>query len=534
MTIASLKSAAQALSSVANPIIGRTDMVANNAGGFVFEVDEWTKLDRFLILGTEGGTYYAQERDLNNKNIPVLIKLVQKDGLKMIDRVVEISASGRAKNNDYALLALAIAISTGDSATKAYARRVLPQVARTGTHLFHFVSMVQELRGWGSLLRKAVADWYTDKEVTTVAYQALKYQQRDGFSQRDILRLSHPNPGSDVARSDLYKYICKGAEAFEGGLGGLPTIVQAFEQAKTAPVRELVKLITDHRLSHEMIPNERKDNPAVWEALSQHMGTTALIRNLNKMTQVGLMGSTENKRKIIGQLTNVDTLKKDRIHPLQMLIAYKTYARGMGFKGNLVWTPDSDITAALEQGMYSSFSAVPSTGLNRLMAIDVSGSMTIGQCAGTNGIITAAEGAAIMAMVCARNEPNSRIFGFGHKFHDLGITSTDTLAQAMAKTNLPFSSTNPGVVIETATRNKWKIDSFEIFTDNEVNQGKHASPMLKEYRKNMGVPHAKMVMVGMAVNDFTMADPKDHGMMDVVGFDANAPRFINEFIQGSI
>ena len=43
------------------PIAGT---VANSAGGYAFPVDDWVKLDRFLVLGTEGGSYYASERVL--------------------------------------------------------------------------------------------------------------------------------------------------------------------------------------------------------------------------------------------------------------------------------------------------------------------------------------------------------------------------------------------------------------------------------------------------------------------------------------
>jgi hypothetical protein len=36
------------------------DQVANNGGGFSFKLDDWSYLQRFLILGTEGGTYYVR------------------------------------------------------------------------------------------------------------------------------------------------------------------------------------------------------------------------------------------------------------------------------------------------------------------------------------------------------------------------------------------------------------------------------------------------------------------------------------------
>ena len=37
--------------------------VRNSAGGYSWEVDDWTRLERFLILGAEGGTYYIGERE---------------------------------------------------------------------------------------------------------------------------------------------------------------------------------------------------------------------------------------------------------------------------------------------------------------------------------------------------------------------------------------------------------------------------------------------------------------------------------------
>ena len=44
------------------PIPG-SNQVRNSGGGYSWEVDDWTRLDRFLILGAEGGTYYIGERD---------------------------------------------------------------------------------------------------------------------------------------------------------------------------------------------------------------------------------------------------------------------------------------------------------------------------------------------------------------------------------------------------------------------------------------------------------------------------------------
>ena len=40
---------------------------------------------------------------------------------------------------------------------------------------------------------------------------------------------------------------------------------------------------------------------------------------------------------------------------------------------------------------------------------------------------------------------------------------------------------------------------------------------------------AKLVVIGMVSNGFTIADPNDAGMLDVVGFDTATPSIITDF-----
>ena len=40
-----------------------------------------------------------------------------------------------------------------------------------------------------------------------------------------------------------------------------------------------------------------------------------------------------------------------------------------------------------------------------------------------------------------------------------------------------------------------------------------------------------MPVVELAPNGFTLADPDDRGMMDVVGFDTSAPAVIADFVR---
>src|ERR1043166_1678877 len=98
------------------PIPGSTQ-VANSAGGFSWKVDDWTQLDRFLILGAEGGTYYINEHDLIKQNHGSVLRCLQADGVRAVNRLVEISDSGRAVKNDPAIFVLALAVAHGDPVT---------------------------------------------------------------------------------------------------------------------------------------------------------------------------------------------------------------------------------------------------------------------------------------------------------------------------------------------------------------------------------------------------------------------------------
>lgn len=513
------------------------EQVKNNAGGFVFEITPLQKLDRFLMIGTTRGTFYQSEQNLTDQNVDAIVALIKANGKVVIDRCVEISQAGRAKNNDYALLVMALVFAHGDVATKMYAKDKVNLVARTGTHFLHFVAFCNGLRGWGRSLKNVAQKWYSDKNVSNLAYQVVKYKQRDGWSHRDVMRLSHIKPGDDVSRQNLYKYIVKGPEALAKG-DVVPEILIAVERAKTASTTELVKLIQDFKLTHEMIPNEQKNDARVWEALVPHMGLTALTRNLNKLTAVGLVKPFSETGKLIhAKLGDLEALRKDRVHPLTLLVAQKIYSQGRGDKGSLVWTPDQKIKGVLEDAFYLAFQTVEPSGKNHYLALDVSSSMTWASsvCSGAPQI-TAREGSAVMAMVTLRTEPNTYIAGFSTGMRDIPLTKNDSLENVLKKIQaIPMGGTDCSLPILDATKRKLDVDCFSIYTDNETYAGTiHPFQAMRKFRQEQRKPEAKLVVCGMATNNFTIADPTDAGMLDVVGFDTATPRFISDFAAGRL
>ena len=515
------------------PIPGKK-MVANSAGGYSFEINEWAGLDRFLVLGSEGGSYYASESKLTVENAKSIEKLIAKDGLKVVQRVVEISDSGRAPKNDPALFVLAMASAADDADTRKAALAALPKVARIGTHLFHYAQFVSSMRGWGRSLRRAIAAWYDNKSVEDLQYQLLKYKARDGWSHRDLLRLSHPKT-EDTSRNALYQWTVDKTKVSLGEFDALVRLQAAERLANETDVPTAVKLINEFNLPREAVNTKLLGASEIWEALLLKMPATAMMRNLGNMSKNGLLQPmSKASSHVIDTLTDAEVLRKARIHPLSVLVALNTYNSGHSVRGSGTWTPDQNIVDALDEAFYMAFDAIRPTGKRFLLGIDVSGSMCWSDIAGMAGI-TPNVAAAAMAMVTARTEKQKTIMGFANNFRDLGIGAKDRLDAVVKKTKgLSFGSTDCALPMTYAMKNKLEVDAFVVYTDSETYHGSiHPKQAIDQYRQKTGI-NAKLIVVGMVANRFTIADPSDAGMLDVVGFDTAVPNIMSEFVGGKI
>ncbi len=525
------------------PIPG-TAQVPNLAGGFAWPVDDWARLDRFLILGSEGGTYYISEQKLTLETAQTVVRCVAADGPRTVARIAEISQAGRAPKNDPAIFALALAAKLGDEATRKSAYAALPTVCRIGTHLMHFAEYAQGFGGWGRGMRKAVAGWFNDKPAADLALQLVKYQQRDGWSNRDLLRLAHPRAASP-SHDRLFSWVTKGTVPDGASADPALRLLIGMEAVKAAgTAAEVAALVREFRLPRETLPTRWLNDAGVWDALLVDMPMTAMIRNLATMTRAGLLAPGANATNtVVARLGDANRIAKARVHPVAVLAALLTYQGGKSVRGSGTWTPVTPIIDALDGAFYASFKAVEPAGKRMLLALDVSGSMACGTIAGVPGL-TPRVGSAAMALITAATERDHTFVGFTaasggyggmHGGGESGITTLsisprqrlDDVVAAVAK--LPMGGTDCALPMIWAQRHKVDVDTFVVYTDSETWAGSvHPAQALRAYRQARGIP-AKLVVVGMTSNGFTIADPNDAGMLDVVGFDTATPPVISDF-----
>jgi 60 kDa SS-A/Ro ribonucleoprotein len=510
--------------------------VANNAGGFAFAVSDETRLTRFLILGTDGGTYYVKEGDFTEESILFVKDLIRRNEDLVRNTAVAISEAGRAYRNDAAIFVMALLLSEGKNKSATVA--AIPSVVRIGSHVYSLAGYITALGGWGRSKRAAIANWFTSQTPDNLAYQAVKYRQRDGWTMRDLMRKSHP---SGVDKNVGNFILGKGISGVENS-----SILVGFDgMQKVTTVPGVLRVLDNYpNLPWETIPTQYLTDLKVWKKLYENgqLRGQALLRNITRLAKMGAFEDLNFAREIANALTNEEMIRKTRLHPMQYLNAYVVYVQGQisrsafsyGDVGrNKTWNTSGIITDALDDGFGISFGNIEPSNKRMMISVDVSGSMSW-TAAGTSNF-TCAQAAGAMALVTARVEPLYEVNGFSDGLTDLRLSARDSIESAFQKVQRNnFGRTDCAAPVIHASRSGIQVDTFVIITDNETYAGSiHPHKALEKYRKETGI-NARMVVMGMAANNFSIANPLDAGMLDVVGFDSNTPKVVSDFSAGRL
>lgn len=528
------------------PIPGReAEQVRNNAGGYTFAKDVWTRLEDFLILGTEGGTYYLGEDKLTEQNVGVVREAITADGVRAVKLATEISSAvpSRTPKNKPALFLLASAAVFGDGETKQQVKNDLAKVARTTDHLSSFFGYWKSLGGkrTGRAMRTAFGSWFLEGETERVAWKALKARQRktpqgEALALRDVLRLAHPVT-DDPARKALLGWLAGNVSDAEARshVNAIDAYLEA--QAVKTP-RAAINVITARKVPWEYLRDAMLKSPEVWEALAGTIGMTALLRNLARMTTIGALKPLGGANDVvIERLTNADALKYGRIHPMDVFLAMRVYASGFAQPNPKApartWEPVSDILDALEESYDLSFGHVEPSGKKLLIAVDSSGSMTWGGVKmGGSPLGMPYEIANAMAVILKRIEGrNAHIINASTSAHPSRITARTNLRE-IASWRASGGGTDMSVPFVYAEREGLNVDGIVVFTDNETWAGgwNHPTQALESYRRRIN-PAARAVVASMTAAGHSIADPKDDGVLNIVGMDAALPKVALEFIR---
>jgi hypothetical protein len=645
------------------------NQVLNYSGGYVWQLSLLEHVNRYLVMGgaKDMGNYYMQAEKVSHECALSVLQMIRNPDpsqfVQLCDLLKAVSVGGRAPKQEPILLSLAAAIVFAKTPEeKKIAFETLKVCIRIPTHAFMLAGFVRDLsmsktvnkgKGWGTGFRRAMSHYYISHTGRDLAYHMTKYQNREGWTHADMIRMLHVDPttlADDGARLMfdyvMMKYARKSKTPSDKTLATLAsknvvmlpnqfkamtkaefvqklnaietphipttaslstaapkpgaqvaTKVGGFVSALTSmlpslkPSAAAVKqqdkdddslvIISDHeegsskkrnmtqlqqvahflkhlnalhdagenkdvplacalirsgRLVREHVPTALFGSKEIWATLLETMPMEALLRNLGKLTQIGVVA--DKYKEIAARFSNQEEVLKARIHPIKVLIASKVYKNGHGDLGSLSWTPNMFVLVAMTQLYKLSYGTITPTGKRIMVALDVSGSMS-SPVLGSK-ILNCRDATVAMALLYLETEKNVNVVAFSDGLTDLSLPFTRnqltrgmTIDQALSATSgMAFSGTDCVLPIKHAIEKKLHVDAFIIMTDNETYApNEHPQSALVRYRALTGI-QAKLIVIGMTGNCFTIADPNDKNTLNLAGFDTSTPEIASMFLRG--
>jgi 60 kDa SS-A/Ro ribonucleoprotein len=533
------------------PLPGRTDQVRNNAGGYVWPKDAWTRLRDWMILGTTGGTYYLGEQQYTQINADFLLAALAEDAERVVSLAREVT-EGRpplAPRPRQAIFSVAAALAGTDPAGRQAARSAFADVVRTTDHFAMAFGYGKQVGGkktdrgtapvTGRCLRSTYASWFAGQHADRLARRCLKGLQRktpagEAFALRDALRIAHPSSVRPQVRT-LFGWLAGNVD--DAAARETVREIDLYLTAKAVGHgAQAVSIIREGRTPWEYLPSEQLRSPEVWSALAGTIGCGALIRNLARMTRCGALTPFSETVKVVQQrLTDPAELAAARIHPADAWLALKVYASGCSQPNPkspvLTWTPVPGVTDALEECAELSFGHVHPSGKRLLIAVDSSGSMARGSVhLGISVLGQAYQVASALATILMRLEPDAHVIDVDTSVHASRITRRSRISEAWSH---PASGGGTNLALPFAwamSELRMPVDGIIVITDAETWAGaSHASQALAAYRQRVN-PNVRVIVVAMTASGYQLLEPGDSGVLNVAGLDASLPQLVTGYL----
>jgi 60 kDa SS-A/Ro ribonucleoprotein len=528
----------------------------------VFEASELVNLRRQLMLGCVGDSNESKYLSLHYCVRPLLI--VAERGRKgecaeLLGLICSIAKEGAAARTDGLVYSLATICYFESIVARRDAYTAVAMVCHTPALLYQFVFYHRKLakehktgKHQGRGFRRAVKTWVLARSPSSLLFACSKYKTRFGFTFGDVLNIAHvtlkPKEDPTGAYNLVLCFFARGITKVEKvhtndtALACYRLACALAEIDSIAAIRgvdgcdEILEIAQEFKLAREHLPTEMLNLPVTWEFLLKTMPFTGILKNLGKLSSLGLLKEGHAVCKnVCAQFRDVDALSAANLNPFSVIIALRQYSLGKGEISKLRWPVEPAVVAALNAAFLLTFGSIEPLGAGHrvLLCGDVSGSMDSDI---QGSVLTSREamcGVAAAVSGLLAEEPD--LFMFDHTCRQVHIPKQATLfdMQSALEVNA-YGSTNVALPILEATRLRIPATVFVTFTDNDHNTGSLTpAEALRLHNRTLGV-NAKLVTVAFAGNAKTIAEPGNPNMLDLVGCDPSLVRKIRAFALGEV
>lgn len=472
-----------------------------------------------LLTNTLGGTFYASEDKLMQESLALHAEMAATHPAFMARALVY------ARNEGFMRLQPIVGLAYLAKADRDLFRRVFNQVILTPGDLTDFIEIVRgdiTPGGMGRSIKSAVNGWLN----SLTEYHAIKYATGgQGYSLRDVLRVSHPKPISD--KQDAIFLWLTDREKWQAKRDLTPQI-DAFEQLKRVEEQQAARdLIKQGRLPYEVVTGAVKPDTATWAALMYQMPYMALLRHLNTLQQAGVLSEAQNAQYVAERLSNENAIQKAKVLPFRLFTASQMFQPKEAH--------EQAIREALVTALESSFVNMPDLGGRICISPDISSSMlgTVSQMGKTRY----ADIAGIFTGALLKKTISALVLPFDTEVKKVRFSSRDTVMSIAGQiADMSRGGTAISAPISHLLANKTPVDVFIGITDNvEWATDAHGNtgflPTWNQYKAKVA-PQAKAFLITIAPYRQAVAPQEATDIHYIYGWSDSVLKFITMTLTG--
>ncbi len=483
----------------------------NEAGGKAYALLPRLALAQYAATGCLNGTYYATaETQLDG-----VLKMATDCDAEFVAKAAVFARQRGFMKDMPALLAAHLA-----QRDPVLLRKIFDRVIDDGKMLRNFVQVIRSgvtgRKSLGTAPKRLVQRWLAARTDE----QLLRASVGQKPSLADVVKMVHPKPDSPQ-RQALYGWLC--GRQVEAAM--LPPLVQAFAAFKESRDVSAVPDVPFQMLTALDL------GPAHWAQIARTASWQTTRMNLNTFARHGVFADADLTRLIAQRLRDPDKVRKARVFPYQLLVAYVNTSAEV----------PHDVKEALQDAMETATQNVPAINGKVWILPDVSGSMqspVTGHRVGSTTAVRCLDVASLVTACFLRTNRDAEVLPFTDRLVPVVLNPRDTILTNAAKlAALPPGATDCSVPLVEMNRRKAKGDLVIIVSDNESWAGSQSGPATalmvqwEAFRKRN--PGAKLVCLDIQPSATTQA-PERKDVMNLGGFSDSVFELIASFADGTL
>jgi 60 kDa SS-A/Ro ribonucleoprotein len=499
---------------------------ANEAGGLAYQLSPEAALAQMAATCTFGNAYYSSAE----QQLEIILKLTEKVSSEFVAKTA-VYARQQAFTKDTPALLYCVLMARGDEGLQ-WTRKIFDHVIDNGRQLIGLTKILRSdvtgRHNFGHATRGMVSDLLGRVPPHVVFRWDIA---TDGTTLADVIKLARPKP-PNAEKAALYGYITKSDKVIKENL---PEIVKQYEAFKA------YKLEGGEYAPVPPVPFQKisslKLTPAEWAGCFRSGGWHFTRMNLATALRQQVLDDPELVDLIVSRLRDVEAIRKSRVYPYQLLVAYKRVADKV----------PGAIRNALHDALEVTVDNVPAIDGQLAVCVDTSGSMS-GSISGyrpdgRTSKVACVDVAGLIAASLLRKNPDTVIVPFDttvHQIHTDPRDSVMTNAQRLARNG---GGTNCACALAHLNKSGHKGNLVIYVSDNQAWMETPASSLYGYGGRRTGMaeewgvykarnPNARLVNINIQPYDTSQMPEGQKDVYQVGGFSDHIYTLIADWLAG--